>query len=131
MCQHLGVLCTPSFLECRYCLVKEAVALGREHRVVLPVALSILPSHPQEARRDVFLRVLQCEDVSRLIESCIPEDLMLVVIASRFWLKGTKHDHTASQLLSVIDALVWCILVCFGIIAAPDSSRTHTPERIS
>ena len=114
----------------RYCLVKEAVALGREHRDVLPVALSILPSHPREARRDVFLRVLQCEDVSRLIESCIPEDLKLVVIASRFWLKATRHD-IASQLLSVIDALVWCILVCSGKIRAPDSSGTHTPERIS
>ena len=116
---------SPRGSQRRYCLVPEEVDL--ERREVLHGALALLPTQPQEARRNVYLPVLQCEDVSRLIESCIPEDLRLVVIASRFWFRATKHNK-ASQLLSLIEPLVFCILSCCGRISTPGLGEVHALE---
>ena len=76
--------------------------------------LADIPKLPESDRRDILLSIANCKKAKKMLNSDIPDDLKLVLVASRRWLKDIKDDHEPETLRGFVNSLVCCILSCYA-----------------
>ena len=92
----------------------EVIPWSSKYDSVVDGTLADIPKLPESDRRDILLSIINCKKVKKMLNSDIPDDLKLVLVASRHWLKDIKHDHDHETLRGFVNSLVCCILSCYA-----------------
>ena len=92
----------------------EEIPWSSKYDSVVDGTLADIPKLPESDRRDILLSITNCKKVKKMLNSDIPDDLKLVLVASRRWLKDIQHGHDPETLRGFVNSLVCCILSCYA-----------------
>ena len=96
-------------------LQDEVIPWSLKYDSVVDGTLADIPKLPESDRRDILLSIVNCKKVKNMLNSNnIPDDLKLVLVASRRWLKDIQQDHDPETLREFVNLLVCCILSCYA-----------------
>ena len=87
--------------------------------------LSTINTAPESERKNIMFRVFRSKKISQLL-SGIPEDLQLVVVATRCWFKNIANIKKFEPFhKAFISALVHCLQCCFHQVEPVICNRRH------